>query len=41
VKILNESIAATAEADEEVFNRVPSERQKAKAVSPVKFGDGR
>ena len=43
VRILNESIAATAEADEEAFNRIPSayENPKKKVVSPVKFGDGR
>jgi hypothetical protein len=40
---LNESIAATAEADEEAFNRIPapSENPKKKVVSPVKYGDGR
>ena len=43
VRILNESIAATTEADEEAFNRIPSasENPKKKVVSPVKFGDGR
>jgi len=38
---LNESIAASAEADEEYMNEKPSGSQKAKVVSPVKYGDGR
>jgi len=40
---LNESIAATREADEEAFNSIPSpsDSPKKKVVSPVKFGDGR
>jgi hypothetical protein len=38
---LNESIAASAEADEQWMNENPSESQKAKVVSPVKYGDRR
>jgi len=38
---MNESIAANAEAEEEWFNANPSQSQKPKVASPVKYGDGR